>query len=156
MTEIENDVGSFSQTNSEYEVGFGKPPKGHRFKSGKSGNPRGRRKMSANIWNALYGALDDKIRTTKGRQSKKLSSAEVYVRLQTDRALRGDWKAFMWVMKLAAKAIKVKPMTDAEEQSGVLVMPWEFFGKSKAEQAVDIKKEAARRNDLKARGLPYP
>ena len=28
----------------DYEVGYGKPPKEHRFKKGQSGNPRGRPK----------------------------------------------------------------------------------------------------------------
>ena len=31
-----------------HEVGYGKPPKAHRFKPGRSGNPRGRPKGSRN------------------------------------------------------------------------------------------------------------
>ncbi|MBL4544643.1 MAG: hypothetical protein JKP95_01895 [Oceanicaulis sp.] len=34
-----------SQDQSEYEVGYGKPPKATQFKKGQSGNPRGRPKM---------------------------------------------------------------------------------------------------------------
>lgn len=38
---------------SSYEVGYGKPPAGTRFKSGQSGNPKGRRKGSKNKLPAL-------------------------------------------------------------------------------------------------------
>jgi choline dehydrogenase-like flavoprotein len=38
---------------SSYEVGYGKPPAGTRFKAGQSGNPKGRRKGSKNKLPAL-------------------------------------------------------------------------------------------------------
>jgi hypothetical protein len=31
-----------TRTNGDYEVGYGKPPRGYGFEKGQSGNPRGR------------------------------------------------------------------------------------------------------------------
>jgi len=139
----------------EYEVGFAKPPIEHRFQPGQSGNPRGRHKESGNILQAIRLDLDEQIRITQGKVSKNVTNAEAYLRLRVNQALRGDWKAFMWVVKLAAKTNPARPPTEAEEQSGVVRMPWEFWQKSLVEQALDVRREAARRNDLRARGLPY-
>jgi hypothetical protein len=154
MPDSEKNDGSVSHRD-EYEVGFGKPPIEHRFKPGQSGNPGGRRKATGNILRAIRLDLDEEILITQGKRSRRVSNAEALVRLQINRALSGDWKAFMWVIKLADRTNKIKVPTEAEEQSGVLIMPWEFWQKSEAEQAVDIQREAARRNDLRARGLPY-
>lgn len=44
---------------ADYEVGFGKPPKKHQFKKGRSGNPTGKRKNSTKpkLSSAEFGGL---------------------------------------------------------------------------------------------------
>ena len=56
-----------------YEVGYGKPPKEHRFQKGQSGNPRGRKKGSVN---------KPKVDTGHG-----LRPAEEYLRLEAYRTV---------------------------------------------------------------------
>lgn len=41
-----------------YEIGYGKPPAGNRFKPGQSGNPKGRKKNSKNILTLLRHELE--------------------------------------------------------------------------------------------------
>src|SRR5262249_4912861 len=100
-------------------------------------------------------ALSRPLRIKEGKTTKVVTAAEAFVRLQVDRALRGDWRAFRWILNLADKLKGLTPLTQAQEQSGDLRMPFDHFTKSPAERAAEIKKEAARRNDLLARGLPY-
>ena len=133
MSNQTSNANALSPDSREYEVGFGKPPVEYQFKAGQSGNPRGRRKASGNILQAIRLDLDEQIRITQGKASKKVSSAEALIRLQIKRALSGDYKAFMWVIKLSDRTNKIKVPTEADEQSGVLMMPWELQ-KSEAEQ----------------------
>src|SRR5829696_10368474 len=46
--------------NGEYDVGYGKPPKEHRFQAGRSGNPAGGRKKPRNFDSSRLGDLLDK------------------------------------------------------------------------------------------------
>jgi hypothetical protein len=155
MAEIDEVVEQASESGADYQVGYRRPPKNSQFKPGQSGNPRGRRKVSGNIWNEARNAFSKSIRVKEGKTTKEVSTAEAFVRVQVDRALRGDWRAFRWILKLADKIKGLMPLTEAQEQSGVLMMPFDHFSKSPAEKAEEIRKEAARRNDLWARGLRY-
>jgi hypothetical protein len=155
MAEINDVVEQVSESVANYEVGYRRPPKNSQFKPGQSGNPQGRRKVSGNIWNEARTAFSRTIRVKEGNTTKEVTAAEAFVRLQVDRAIRGNWRAFRWILKLADKINGLMPLTEAQEQSGVLRMPFDHFSKSPAEKAAEIKKEAARRNDLLARGLPY-
>ena len=41
-------AGPMTEKKSDYEIGYGKPPEGRRFKKGQSGNPSGRPAKNAN------------------------------------------------------------------------------------------------------------
>jgi hypothetical protein len=155
MAEINEVVEQASESVADYRVGYGRPPRNSQFKPGQSGNPRGRRKVSGNIWNEARDAFSKPIRIKEGKTTREVTTAEAFVRVQVDRALRGNWRSFRWILKLADKIKGLMPLTEAQEQSGVLRMPFDHFTKPPAVRAAEIKKEAARRNDLLARGLPY-
>ena len=144
-----------SEDDPPYQVGYGKPPKSTQFKPGQSGNPRGRAAMSGNVWNEARLAFAESMRVKEGKITRNVPMAEAYVRKKLNDAIRGDWKAFNWILKQLEKIKSIMPRTDEQDQSGVLVMQLEFFSKSPAEKTILIRKEAARRNDLLARGLPY-
>jgi hypothetical protein len=57
-------------------VGFCNPPADHQFKSGHSGNPRGRRKLVGDITLSLRAGLKEKIRITKGTVQKNVSKED--------------------------------------------------------------------------------
>lgn len=135
-------------------VGYGRPPVHSRFKPGQSGNPLGRRKMNANISLALSNALDEQvsIRDSAGRQ--RVSKAEALLVSLVNRALQGDMKALTSFVKLGVRTGSIKPAPQPRK-GGVLYMPPAFWKLSRPEQAREMEKEAARRDDLDARGLPY-
>ncbi len=87
-----------------YEVGYGKPPSATRFKAGKSGNPRGRPKGSANKTKrpALYEErmksilLDEAYRTIKvneGAGQISVPMAQAVIRSLAVNAAKGNQRA---------------------------------------------------------------
>lgn len=79
-------------TNSNYEVGYRRPPRSTQFKKGgpspnPSGRPRGRR--IPNPANVLLGSMNVRI----NGKILKLSVLEAYIHLIKDMAFKGDLKA---------------------------------------------------------------
>ena len=76
---------------SDYEVGYGKPPKHSRFKKGFAANPKGRPKRQApNVGKAIKGVLDAPVEYREGGHKKKAARREVAVKRHLKRALEGD------------------------------------------------------------------
>src|SRR5829696_4062755 len=61
-----------SDEHSDYEVGYKKPPVHTRFQKGKSGNPRGRPKGSANYLTLLRRVLAQKVTISDGGNTRKI------------------------------------------------------------------------------------
>jgi hypothetical protein len=86
----------------KYEVGYGKPPIATRFKKGKSGNPRGRRKGSKNKIPALNEerlksiVICEAYRTVKvndGNKRVTMSMAEAIIRSVSVMAAKGHTRS---------------------------------------------------------------
>jgi hypothetical protein len=77
----------------DYEVGYRKPPKHTRFKSGQSGNPRGRPKGTKNLKTDLMEELGEKIAIREGDQSRQVSKQRAVVKSLVTRTLKGDTRA---------------------------------------------------------------
>ena len=75
----------------EYTVGYAKPPKSTRFKPGKSGNPKGRRKGEPSVSEQIRALLRQKVAVTEGGKRKLLSRAGGDV--QIDRQEGGWWRS---------------------------------------------------------------
>ncbi len=96
-------------------VGYGHPPRSTQFKSGKSGNPRGRPKGSRGINSILQSALHRKVTVTEGGKQRRLSALEaMLLRLRND-ALRGDQRAIKLVLGFFDRYSNT-PETDARLQ----------------------------------------
>lgn len=87
-------------TTSSYEVGFARPPKHSQFKTGQSGNPRGRPPGSRNFQTLLREELNQKMQVVDNGRSRLMSKGRVAVRQQVDKAVKGCPKAFTVLMKL--------------------------------------------------------
>lgn len=78
---------------NDYEVGYAKPPRGTRFKKGRSGNPRGRPKGALNIDSVLDRALQEKIFVNENGRRRRITKKQGAVIQLVNRALAGEPKA---------------------------------------------------------------
>ena len=84
--------------NDDYEVGYGKPPKKHRFKPGQSGNKRGRPKGSKNLDNIYKELFDTKLPNKE--TGKKMPVSKALVQKLLVKALQdNDIKAIDYLLK---------------------------------------------------------
>ena len=106
----------------EGEVGYGRPPKEHRFKKGRSGNPSGRpkKKPSDPGGNSLREVLKRAGEQTVTINGENMTLFEVEVRALQHKAAKGDVAASRHLAKLRAEAGMLKGPVSG---SGVLVLP---------------------------------
>src|ERR1700740_778913 len=64
----------------DYEVGYGKPPRGAGFKKGQSGNPRGRPPGSKNLTTLLNEALNETVTITENGRRRKITKREAVLK----------------------------------------------------------------------------
>jgi hypothetical protein len=88
---------------SDSAVGYGRPPLHTRFRPGKSGNPKGRPKNSRNLRTIIQDALTAKIVLRQGQGKRSISKLEGIVMRQVDGALKGNDKAALATLKMAAQ-----------------------------------------------------
>jgi Family of unknown function (DUF5681) len=74
-------------------VGYGRPPQGHQFKPGQSGNPRGRPKGAKNEATILRDLLNRKIDIREGGRARKITILEAILLRFTEDALKGNTKS---------------------------------------------------------------
>jgi hypothetical protein len=82
-------------------VGWGNPPVSGQFRSGRSGNPRGRPKRVDTLDQLIESALQAKVTITENGRSRKVSALEAIVLKQRNAALGGDPKAIERILRLA-------------------------------------------------------
>jgi Family of unknown function (DUF5681) len=66
---------------SDYAIGYGKPPRHTQFKRGQSGNPKGRAKGSKNLATLIMSVLNERVIITEnGRRRGKRRGREAATR----------------------------------------------------------------------------
>lgn len=81
-------------------VGRGNPPVSGQFKTGQSGNPRGRPKRAKTFNNIIDAALQAKVTISENGRARKVSALEAIVLKQRNAALGGDPKACERIFRL--------------------------------------------------------
>ena len=86
---------------TDYEVGYGKPPKHTRWKKGQpSPNPKGRPKGTRNLKTDLLDELGEKIILREGGRSLTTSKQRTMVKVLAEKALKGDIRAINVLVNL--------------------------------------------------------
>ena len=104
------------------EVGYGKPPAEHRFKPGKSGNPRGRPKGAKGRKATAKRVLMEKHRAdpTGTGKPKQYTAIELVLILLKQLAASGDQRAFKAFTNLEKQ---YGPSDTSDNKIGYLVVP---------------------------------
>ena len=85
----------------DHDIGYCRPPVSGQFKKGQSGNPKGRRKGSQDFATILEQALNEMVTVTENGRSKRRSKKEIMTKVTVNKALKGDLRAWMELVKLA-------------------------------------------------------
>jgi hypothetical protein len=85
----------------EYEVGYGKPPKGSQFQKGKSGNSSGRPKQDRGIAAVFRKISKQKVRTNGQNGPQCMTKLEASMTQLLNKAASGDLRAMKILVQLA-------------------------------------------------------
>jgi Family of unknown function (DUF5681) len=81
---------SKDNTQDDYEVGYGKPPKERQFQKGISGNPKGRPKKSLDFYDELIAESKSLMTISENGQRKRISKLQGIAKQVTNKALSGN------------------------------------------------------------------
>lgn len=92
---------------ADYDIGYGKPPKGKRFEPGKSGNPGGRPKDEPDrLGKIVQEVLDAPMQYRQNGRTKTATRREVGLRLLVEKAVKGDVGAAELLLKKRRHALR--------------------------------------------------
>lgn len=107
---------------TDYEIGYGKPPKAHRFRKGQSGNPNGRLKQSKVITVDIEKLMTEPVTVTRDGVARTIPRKEVELRRTLQKAVKGDLRAIGYLLDQFEKhGAMVPPAT--ENGGGVVTLP---------------------------------
>ncbi len=101
----------------DYDVGYGKPPKQHRFKPGQSGNAKGRPKGQRNALTLIREILQRPVKITRNGKQVVIPSYLVAYEQLMQKAMRGDPKAMTELHKLARDLGIIAPEPEETEET---------------------------------------
>ena len=102
-----------SSASKGYEVGYGKPPLGTRFRQGVSGNPKGRPKGLRNLKTDIQEALRSPITVSIGGKTRKISTQFAAVLRLIKKTMDGDPRAISLLLSLAQAYNDEEPAVSA-------------------------------------------
>jgi hypothetical protein len=88
------------ETQRDYEVGYGKPPRHTRFTKGQSGNPRGRAPGAKNMKTLLSEALNECVIVTENGGRRKVTKREAIIKQLVNQSATADWRAIKILLDL--------------------------------------------------------
>jgi hypothetical protein len=87
-----------SRRTQAYDVGYGRPPPEHRFKPGRSGNPKGRPQGAKNEETILNNLLNRRIEIREAGKLRKITVLEAMLLKFAEEALKGNPKAATFLL----------------------------------------------------------
>jgi hypothetical protein len=99
-------------------VGYGKPPKRTRFKSGQSGNPKGRPRKSESFVSLVAKALEDRVTVTENGRRRSITKREALAKQFANKGAAGDLKAAKLLLELLKQIEEQKRDDEAKQRDG--------------------------------------
>ena len=93
MTKRRNGSKGSDSIKGDYDVGYGRPPRQHRFKPGQSGNPKGRRRGSRSFTTLLIEELGKQITIRENGIPRRITKMQAAVTQFVNKAMLGDHRA---------------------------------------------------------------
>lgn len=136
---------------SEYDVGYGKPPKSNQIRKGEIRNPNGRRGNRTSLKSvvpesdsAIIARIESESINANGQ---KMTKRELAIRVLQTKALKGDTRASQQLEALRAKTRASEP----KQAGGVLLLPSEVpLHEWEASAAIQQAKFRERPNDYRS------
>ena len=85
---------------SDYEIGFGRPPRSKQFRKGTSGNPKGRPRGSKSLNTIVKETLDEKVVVRENGRRGKITMLAAMIKQQANKAVSGDQRAVRYLIEL--------------------------------------------------------
>src|SRR6202790_727002 len=103
---------SSNETDSTYEVGYGKPPKANQFRKGRTGNPRGKRQGEENTISVFRRIVSKRVKINDGEKVRTTTLAEAVILKNYNAAMQRDSFAMSNIFRLAEDAGEFDDRTD--------------------------------------------
>jgi Family of unknown function (DUF5681) len=97
-----------SEVKRDYEIGYGKPPRGRPFQKGQSGNPRGPRRKD--LSSLLAAALNEPVYVTIDGKRRKITKREAIVTQMVNESAKANLRATKMLFDM---------MKEVEQKAGV-------------------------------------
>jgi Family of unknown function (DUF5681) len=92
---------------TDYEIGYGKPPRHSQFKKGVCANPSGRpRRLNAELGDLVRGFLSAEAQYREKGRTRKTSRLELTIKRHIAAALNGDVGSAAMLLKMRAHAVR--------------------------------------------------
>jgi hypothetical protein len=101
----------------DYQVGYGRPPKGSQYQPGQSGNPKGRPKGQPTASEILMREAARVVRIQVGDKVETISKLEAVIRKLFQMAMSGDARAMSMLLGATAR-FDAGPLEGSQDQAG--------------------------------------
>jgi len=89
-----------TRAKNDYEIGYGKPPRGWGFKKGQSGNPHGRPPGSKNLTTLLNDALNETVTITENGRRRKITKREAVIKQLVNKSASAEARSLKILLDL--------------------------------------------------------
>ena len=101
---------------SDYDVGYGKPPKHTRFKPGQSGNPRGKPKGSKGLKTDLREEMAERVTIKENGKRIKVTKQRLMIKALAKKAANGDVKAAGQLVSLTIQSFGLEDRREGKSE----------------------------------------
>jgi hypothetical protein len=131
-------------------VGYKRPPRGSRFKKGRSGNSKGRPKGRPNLANLTRDLFNAKTKVQVGEQTLYMPTGEAIIRKLMGDATKGNHRSLMALLNIIEMTGRTEEVSDEERARRTIRLP-----KSKSRDEFDLVAAPARAKERQRLLLVY-